>query len=83
MAHETNNSENMPPKRQKFRDLAEKRTGRALEAISRIGNLSNRQLYEREEDEIRKIVDALREAVGEVETRFASPRGKAGARFKL
>lgn len=70
-------------KRQKFRSLAEKRTNRALEAIGRIGNLSNRQLYEWEEAEVRKITKALKDAVSEVEGRFASPKGKADAKFKL
>jgi hypothetical protein len=70
-------------KREKFRSLAESRTNNALIAIGRIGNLSNRQLYEFEEVEVRKVIKALKEAVGEVENRFASPRGKANARFKL
>jgi hypothetical protein len=70
-------------KREKFRSLGEARTNNALLAIGRIGNLSNRQLYEFEESEIRKIIKALKDAVGEVESRFASPRGKADARFKL
>jgi hypothetical protein len=70
-------------KRQKFRELAEGRTNKALEAIARIGNLSNRQLYEFEEAEVRKVLRALKDAVSEVENRFASPRGKADARFKL
>lgn len=67
----------------KFRKLAESRTNNALIAIARIGNLSNRQLYEFEETEVRKIIKALKDAVGEVENRFASPRGKAESRFKL
>ncbi len=70
-------------KREKFRTLAENRTNKALEAISRIGNLSNRQIYEFEEAEVRKIVRALKDAVNEVENRFASPKGKSDARFKL
>ena len=70
-------------KREKFRYLAERRTNNALIAIGRIGNLSNRQLYEFEDLEVRKIIKALKDAVGEVETRFASPKGKADARFKL
>lgn len=70
-------------KRDKFRKLAESRTNNALMAIGRIGNLSNRQLYEFEEVEVRKIVKALKEAVGEIESRFASPKGKADPRFKL
>jgi hypothetical protein len=71
------------PKRAKFRDLAEKRTNRALEAIRRIGNLSNRQLYEWEEGELRKILKALRDAVAEVEGKFASPNAIRDARFKF
>jgi hypothetical protein len=70
-------------KHERFRALAEPRTNKAIEAISRIGNLSNRQIYEFEESEVRKIVRALRDAVSSVEARFASPRGRAGGSFKL
>lgn len=70
-------------KRSKFRSLAESRTNRAIEAISRIGNLSNRQVYSFEEAEIRKIARALRDAIASVEARFASPRGKSENAFKL
>jgi hypothetical protein len=70
-------------KREKFRHLAENRTNNALIAIGRIGNLSNRQLYEFEDPEVRKVVKALKDAVSEVENRFASPKGKVDARFKL
>lgn len=76
-------SKSIQAKRDKFRKLAESRTNNALIAIARIGNLSNRQLYEFEDAEVRKIIKALKEAVGEVENRFASPRGKADSRFKL
>lgn len=70
-------------KRDKFRKLAESRTNNALIAIGRIGNLSNRQLYEFEETEVRKITKVLKEAISEIENRFASPRGKVESRFKL
>jgi predicted amidohydrolase len=70
-------------RRDKFRQLAENRTNNALLAIGRIGNLSNRQLYDFEEAEVRKIIKALKDAVGEVEGRFASPKGKLDGRFKL
>lgn len=70
-------------KNQKFRELAESRTNKAIEAISRIGNLSNRQLYDYDESEVRKIMKALREAVSAVETRFESPRAKARGGFKF
>jgi hypothetical protein len=59
------------------------RTNKALDAIGRIGNLSNRSLYEWDEAEVRKVVKALKDAVSEVEARFASPKGKSNAKFKL
>ena len=70
-------------KHDKFRELAESRTNKALDAIGRIGNLSNRSLYEWEDAEVRKVVKALKDAVSEVEARFASPKGKVGAKFRL
>ena len=59
----------MTQKREKFRELAEGRTTKALDAIARIGNLSNRQVYEYEDAEVKKIMRALRDAVAEVEAR--------------
>jgi len=73
----------MSDKRRKFRRLAESRTSKALEAIERVGNLSNRQLYEWDDAEIAKIVQALNDAVAEVESRFASPNARPTTRFKL
>ena len=73
----------MPPKRAKFRQIAEARTNRAIETISRIGNLSNKQLYEWEDAEVKKIMKALRDSVSEVEQRFASPRTKRSGGFTL
>ena len=70
-------------KRAKFRELAEKRTNKALEAVRLIGNLSNRQTYVYEEAEVRKIVKALRDAVSEIETRFNTSTGRGGGEFKL
>jgi hypothetical protein len=70
-------------KREKFRELASSRTDKALEAIERIGNLSNRQLYEWEEGEVRKVIKALRDAVAKVETRFEAPNTRRRDRFSL
>jgi hypothetical protein len=70
-------------KHDKFRELAEARTNRALDSVRKIGNLSNRQLYDWDDGEVRKIIKALKDAVADVEARFASPKGKASARFKL
>ena len=73
---------NEEKKHAKFRELAEKRTGKALETVRLIGNLSNRQTYVYEEAEVRKIVKALRDAVSEVEARFSKAPGRGGE-FKL
>lgn len=70
-------------KRRKFRELAEKRTNRAIDAIRLIGNLSNHQIYEWEDAEIKKILKALRDSVSEVEARFSKPAGRRGGEFKL
>lgn len=70
-------------KHTKFRELAEKRTNKALEAVRLIGNLSNRQTYVYEEAEVRKITKALRDAVSEVEARFGKTSGRGGGEFKL
>lgn len=70
-------------KHKNFRRLAEGRTNKALDSVRTIGNLSNRNLYEWDEGEVRKIIKALKEAVADVEARFASPRGKSSAQFKL
>ena len=70
-------------KHEKFRDLAEARTNKAIEAILRIGNLSNRQIYDFEDVEVRKVIRALKDAVASVEARFESPRGKTNGGFKL
>ena len=74
---------NSSEKHEKFRKLAESRTNKALEAISRIGNLSNRSLYEWEEEEVRSIIKALKVEGSEIEGRFASPKAKAGPKFRL
>jgi hypothetical protein len=73
----------MSEKHQKFRELAEGRTNRALDSIRKIGNLSNRQLYEWDEGEVRKIVKVLKDAIGEIEGRFMSPKGRVSANFKF
>lgn len=73
----------MSEKHDKFRDLAESRTNRALDSLRRIANLSNRHLYEWEEAEVRKIMKALKDAVGEVERKFSAPRTSREKNFKL
>lgn len=70
-------------KREKFRTLAERRTSAAIEAILRVGKLSNRNAYEFDDQDVKKIVRALRSTVTEVEERFTAPRRRPVSKFTL
>ena len=52
--------------REKFVTLAEKRTTKALQAISVIGNLSNKSNYTYTEEDIKKIKKALVEQINKI-----------------
>jgi hypothetical protein len=69
-------------KRTKFIQLAEGRTQVALEAIRKLGNLSNKRAYEFTDADVRKITKALRDAIGDLEKRFGSS-GESPRAFKL
>jgi hypothetical protein len=62
--------------------LAEGRTQIALDAIRKLGNLSNKRAYEYTDGDIRKIAKALKEAVSDLEKRFGSST-EATETFKL
>jgi len=79
------NSEDAPKSssnREKFVSLAEKRTAKALQAISVIGNLSNKSNYSYTDEDIRKIKKALIGKVNETIARFSIRNGKS-ASFSL
>lgn len=81
--YDANFASQMTEKNQKFRELAEKRTNNAIEAILRIGKLSNRQLYAYGEPDVKKIMKALRDTLSEIEERFSSPHGRGRKKFTL
>ena len=62
--------ENISDKRRKFAELGTKRVNKAIKDIRLIGNLSNKANYEYTEEDVRKIMKALRDAVTEAETRL-------------
>jgi hypothetical protein len=70
-------------KRSKFVKLAEGRTQGALNAIRKLGNLSNRRSYDFDESDVRKIMRALKEAINEVERKFDPASGPGQKTFKL
>ena len=67
-------------KRDKFIRLAESRTIKAVQAIENIVSLSNPKSYEYDDNDIKKILHALREATNEVQGSFKSKEKK---NFKL
>ena len=70
-------------KREKFVRLAEGRTQSALDAIRKLGNLSNRRAYEYSDSDVKKIVKALRDATSDIERKFGSTGGDGADKFKL
>ncbi|MBU3261863.1 hypothetical protein KPG71_17695 [Roseovarius sp. PS-C2] len=70
-------------KREKFVRLAEGRTQSALDAIRKLGNLSNRRAYEYSDSDVKKIVKALRDATSDIERKFGSTATDGVDKFKL
>ena len=70
-------------KHDRFQELAESRTNKALLALARVANLANEARYEWDEREVQMMNKALKDAVAEIEKRFAAPKGKSGASFRF
>ncbi|MCF3946221.1 hypothetical protein AiwAL_01580 [Acidiphilium sp. AL] len=70
-------------KSEAFRRLAENRTNEALDAIRKIGNLSNRGNYSFAPAQVGKIFAALRAALDSAEKRFDESEEDNDPRFTL
>lgn len=70
-------------KREKFVKLAESRTVSAIKAIRVIGKLGNRNAYEFDDADVRKIVKALNSEVEAMKNRMSSTKASDGVDFKL
>ena len=71
----------MNSKRDKFKELAEKRVNNALKNIQLIGNLSNTNNYDYNDEEVAKIFKTLKEELQTAEARFKISGKKS--KFKL
>lgn len=71
----------MEKKREKFRELAEKRVSNALKQIQLIGNLSNTRVYEYDEEDIKKIFKTLKEEISLTEVKFKSKGRNSNFKF--
>jgi len=70
-------------KRQKFIYLAEKRTKNAIKSIRIIAKLGNRNAYQFDESDVKKIVGALNREVEALRSRMLATGGKETVEFKL
>ena len=73
----------MLEKRENFVRLAEGRARSALDAIRKIGNLSNRRAYDFDEQDVKKIIKALKDATNDLERKFGSADTPEKDDFKL
>ena len=71
----------MPNKKEKFKELAEKRVNNAIKNIQLIGNLSNSNNYEYNNEVVTKIFKTLKEELQVAESRFKLNEKKD--KFKL
>ena len=70
-------------KRQKFVELAEKRTMNAIKAVRVIGKLGNRAHYEYDENDVKKIISALSKEIDALKNRLSDTKEKGEIEFKL
>lgn len=69
--------------REKFIELAEKRVSRTIKDMRLIGNLSNRSNYSYTQDDVRKIIKALKDEVDALKARFEATGSESKPVFKL
>jgi ribosomal protein L7/L12 len=72
-----------PTKREKFVELAEKRTKNAIKAIRVIAKLGNKNAYDFTEADVNKIAKALGREIDALKTRMSSTGSKESVDFTL
>jgi hypothetical protein len=70
-------------KRDKFVKLAESRTSTAIKAIRTIGKLGNKNAYDYDEADVRKIAKALGDEIEALKSRMKTTKASDGVVFKL
>ncbi len=73
----------MEDKREKFKRLATKRTNEILKRLKILGNCANKYAYEYNQDDIKKIFDAIEESLTKIKNRFHSESSQEVEEFKL
>ena len=83
MLDKTGSAAKTKRKREKFVELAERRTKNAIKAIRVIAKLGNKNAYEYSETDVKRIAGALSREVEALKARMTSSSGKEAVEFKL
>lgn len=71
-------------KKEKFKQLAERRVNKAISMLRLISNLSNRSLYEFSDGDVKKVLEALNNEISNIKIKFNSKTGnRDGKGFEL
>ena len=70
-------------KAEKFIRLGEYRINKAIDAIGRIENLSNRSAYDYTEEQVEAMFSVLESKVAEVKTKFTATKAKENTTFSF
>lgn len=81
-AEETKKVQDNESKADKFVRLGEYRVNKAIEAIGRIENLSNRSSYEYTEEQVEAMFSMMEKRLAEVKSRFV-PKQVKGSSFSF
>lgn len=73
----------MDNKKENFRRIAEKRTNKIIESISKLQNLLNTSFYEFSDEQIESIFNAIQEELDHQKKLFRENKKKGKKRFEL
>lgn len=73
----------MKNKREKFVEIAEKRVNRLIKEIKLVGNLSNKNNYLYDLNDVNKIFSAIETEIKSAKAKFSSERPKGTDGFRL
>lgn len=73
----------MENKKENFKRIAEKRTNKIIESISKLQNLLNTSFYEYSDEQIKSIFDAIQEEIDNQKKIFEDNKKKGKKKFEL
>lgn len=73
----------MENKKENFRRIAEKRTNKIIESISKLQNLTNTSFYEYSNEQIDSIFNAIQNELDRQKELFEKDKNKERKRFEL